>query len=295
MSAIVAMDAGAADVLPLPVKAGAENRAYAKNQTGAENKASVENIVSRHFDKAAQSYQSGARLQQQVAADLLALLPEVTPQQHKRLLDMGCGPGWLHPKLKNYCSELWAADLSAQMLAEAKTLNQASCFIEADATALPIPANCIDSIFSSLMLQWCPKPADVFAEFHRVLKNDGCFYLSTLVTDSMAEFRQSWAQVDNHAHQLKFLSAAQVLAAANAQGFVCQSDIRTYQLFYPDVQSLARSFKQIGANYVAGRSDSGLGGKKRWLQFAKAYEQFRTEQGLPLSYQVLKIVARKSR
>lgn len=262
---------------------------------GAANNADAQNIVSRHFDKAAQSYQSGAQLQQQVAADLLALLPEVKAQQQKRLLDMGCGPGWLHPKLKSYCTELWAADLSAMMLAEAKTLKQASCYIEADAAALPIPANCIDSIFSSLMLQWCPKPAAVFAEFHRVLREDGTLYLSTLVTGSMAEFSQSWAQVDDHAHQLAFLSVAEVLAAASAQGFVCQSEIRTYQLFYPEVQSLARSFKQIGANYVAGRANSGLGGKKRWLQFAKAYEQFRTEQGLPLSYQVLQIVARKSR
>lgn len=281
MSALVAMDAVATDGLSMPVTADTENQA------------GIENIVSRHFDKAAQSYQSGARLQQQVAADLLALLPEISASQQKRLLDMGCGPGWLHPQLKNYCTELWAADLSAQMLAEAKSLKQARCYLKADAAALPIPAQCLDTIFSSLMLQWCPKPAAVFAEFHRILKEDGNLYLSTLVTGSMAEFRQSWAQVDNHPHQLAFLSASQVLAAASAQGFICQSEIITYQLFYPDVQSLARSFKQIGANYVAGRPDPGLGGKKRWLQFAEAYEQFRTEQGLPLSYQVLQITAKK--
>ncbi len=266
-----------------------EGKAATKNTTGTNN------IVSRHFDKAAQSYQSGAQLQQQVATDLLSRLNDVKPQQHKCLLDMGCGPGWLHPTLKNYCTELWAADLSARMLAEAKTLNQASRFFEADAAALPIAANCLDTIFSSLMLQWCPKPAAVFAEFQRVLKEDGRLYLTTLVTGSMAEFRQSWAQVDNHPHQLAFLSAAEVLAAASAAGFVCHSELITYRLFYPDVQSLARSFKQIGANYVAGRPGSGLGGKKRWLQFANAYEQFRTKQGLPLSYQVLQIVARKSR
>lgn len=252
----------------------------------------ADNMVSRHFDKAAQSYQSAARLQQQVAADLLAKL-SAAAKQHSRLLDMGCGPGWLHPTLKNYCAELWAADLSAQMLTQAKTLKHASCYLQADAAALPIPAKSLDIIFSSLMLQWCPKPAAVFAEFYRVLKDDGSLYLTTLVTDSMAEFRQSWAEVDNHNHQLTFLPAAEVLTAASAQGFVCRSELITYPLFYPDVRSLARSFKQIGANYVAGRTDAGLGGKKRWRQFAEAYEQFRTEQGLPLSYQVLQIVATK--
>lgn len=251
-----------------------------------------ENVVSRHFDKAAQSYQSGARLQQQVALDLLARMPAALMQQG-RLLDMGCGPGWLHPQLKNYCSELWAADLSAQMLVEARTQGLANRYFQADAALLPLPEHCLDVIFSSLMLQWCPKPAAVFAEFARVLNHEGSFYLTTLVTGSMAEFSQSWGQVDNHPHQLAFLSAAEVLDAATTQGFVCQSQLRTYQLFYPDVISLSRSFKQIGANYVAGRQGAGLGGKERWLQFAKAYEQYRTEQGLPLSYQVLQMVATK--
>lgn len=252
--------------------------------------------IRRHFNKAAQSYQSGANLQQQVALDLLALLAKKTqtPDEHRRLLDLGSGPGWLHPQLKEHCSELWAADLSEAMLAEAETLGLASRYIQADAAALPLPAQSVGCIFSSLMLQWCPKPEAVFAECYRLLQPGGQLYLSTLVADSMAEFQQSWAQVDNQPHQLDFLPAQQLFNAVEAQGFSCQSEQLTYQLFYPDVLHLSRSFKQIGANFVAGRKDTGLGGKKRWAAFASAYEKFRTAQGLPLSYQVLQIVATKS-
>lgn len=252
--------------------------------------------IRRHFDKAAQSYRQGASLQQQVATDLLALLAK-TPLldlTQTRLLDLGCGPGWLHPELTKHCSELWAADLSEAMLAEAQTLHLASRYIQADAAALPLPAHSVGCIFSSLMLQWCAKPEDVFAECHRLLQPSGQLYLSTLVQDSMAEFQQSWAQVDDKPHQLQFLPSETLLNAVKAQGFLCQSKRLTYQLFYPDVLSLSRSFKQIGANFVAGRTDTGLGGKKRWAAFASAYEHFRTAKGLPLSYQVLQIVATKS-
>ncbi|MCT6700746.1 malonyl-ACP O-methyltransferase BioC [Rheinheimera sp. 4Y26] len=251
--------------------------------------------IRRHFDKAAQSYSQGASLQQQVATDLLALLAttrQLEPAQ-TRLLDLGCGPGWLHPELRKHCSELWAADLSEAMLAEAETLGLASRYIQADAAALPLPAQSVGCIFSSLMLQWCPKPEAVFAECYRLLEPGGQLVLSTLVTDSMAEFQQSWAQVDNKPHQLAFLPAEVLLNAVKAQGFSCQSQQLTYQLFYPDVLHLSRSFKQIGANFVAGRAGTGLGGKKRWAAFASAYEKFRTAQGLPLSYQVLQIVATK--
>lgn len=252
--------------------------------------------IRRHFDKAAQSYRQGACLQQQVATDLLALLasrPQLDRAQ-TRLLDLGSGPGWLHPELTKHCNELWAADLSEAMLAEAETLGLASRYIQADAAALPLPAHSVGCIFSSLMLQWCPKPEAVFAECYRLLEPGGQLYLSTLVTDSMAEFQQSWAQVDDKPHQLAFLPSELLLKAVKAQGFSCQSQQLTYQLFYPDVLSLSRSFKQIGANFVAGRAGTGLGGKKRWAAFASAYEKFRTTQGLPLSYQVLQIVATKS-
>ena len=104
---------------------------------------------------------------------------------------------------------------------------------------------------------------------------------------------QSWASVDNDAHQLELLSATELLAQLQPLDVQVSSAQKQYQVFYPDVRALARGFKQIGANFVQGRQGQGLMGKQRWLAFANNYEQFRQERGLPLSYQVLQLVVTK--
>ncbi len=244
--------------------------------------------IAAHFDKGAASYLHAASLQQQVATQLALCLPTQVPV----MLDLGCGPGWLQPVLAQHCQQLWAADLSAEMLQHARQIGAASHFLQTDASAIPLPDQSVDLVFSSLMLQWCADPAAVMTEINRILKPGGRLLLTTLVSGSLCEFSQSWALVDNQPHQLAFLTVPQLMTQLQRSSLQLRVELQPYQLFYPDVFSLCRSFQQIGANYVAGRQ-RGLTGKQRWQQFAQAYEQFRQPQGLPLSYQVLQIQALK--
>jgi malonyl-CoA O-methyltransferase len=264
-----------------------------RQQTESGVQTSLNPVIAAHFDKAASSYVCAAALQQQVALDLAAVLPATAPQQCRVLLDVGCGPGWYHPQLIKHCSELWAVDLSAAMLAQAQTLGCASRYLQADVCQIPIPDHSVDLIFSSLMLQWCATPKQAFQELCRVLKPGGTMLLSTLVQGSLAEFQQSWAGVDDDVHQLQLLATTEVLAQFQNLGVAVGSQERQYQVFYPDVWALARGFKQIGANFVQGRQGQGLMGKQRWLAFANNYEQYRGARGLPLSYQVLQLVVTK--
>jgi len=261
--------------------------------------------VRQCFDKAATTYLQGALLQRDVAHDLHQLLLqalavsktkhtessiELNPEQI--LLDLGCGPGWFHANLSVNCDELIALDLSEAMLAQAKNAGIAKQYIHADAAAIPLADNSVDQVFSSLMLQWCEQPEQVFAEIARVLKPGGIFALSTLVEESMQEFNQAWYQLGQKAPQLEFLPTVTVINAARCAGLQLQLQQRTYQVFFPDVLSLSREFKQIGANYTE-QKPAGLGGKSRWQAFANVYEKNRTSLGLPLSYQVLMIVGCK--
>lgn len=250
-------------------------------------------VIAAHFDKAATSYLNAATLQQQVALDLAALLPNAASEPCQVLLDVGCGPGWYHPQLMQHCRELWAVDLSAAMLAQARGLGCASRYLQADVCQIPVPDQSVDVIFSSLMLQWCATPQQAFTELCRILKPGGQLFLSTLVRGSMLEFQQSWAKVDDDAHQLELFSATELLAQLQPLGVVVDQQQQQYQVFYPDVWALARGFKQIGANFVQGRQGHGLMGKQRWLAFANHYEQYRQARGLPLSYQVLQLVVTK--
>ncbi|MDP2713380.1 methyltransferase domain-containing protein [Rheinheimera sp.] len=248
--------------------------------------------VAHSFGKACDSYLPAARLQQQVALDALALLP-ADKQGH--LLDLGCGPGWIHPRFASYCNQFSAADLSAGMLAKAATQQLATNYVQADAQQLPLAAHSVDKLFSSLMLQWCPKPAAVFAEIDRILAPGGRVVLTTLVDGTLAELKQAFARVDTLAHVNHFLPAAAVVAAAESVSTInWQFEQRCYPLFYPDVVSLARELKALGANQVAGRQSRGLTGKGYWQSLAAAYDDNRTTLGLPASYQVLIISGYKN-
>lgn len=241
--------------------------------------------VAHSFGKACDSYLPAARLQQQVALDALALLP-ADKQGH--LLDLGCGPGWIHPRFAGYCRHFTAADLSAGMLAKAASQGFATQYLQADAKQLPLAAQSVDKVFSSLMLQWCANPAAVFAEIDRVLAPGGRVVLTTLVDGTLAELKQAFASLDQQQHVNRFLPAADVVAAAKPVSSIrWQFEQRCYPLFYPDVISLARELKALGANQVAGRQSRGLTGKGYWHNLAGAYDIHRSTLGLPASYQVL--------
>ncbi|HEX5793653.1 MAG TPA: methyltransferase domain-containing protein, partial [Rheinheimera sp.] len=159
--------------------------------------------VARSFSAASQSYMQGARLQQQVALDALTLLPKA---QSGHLLDLGCGPGWLHPRFADYCSAFTAIDLSAGMLKMAAQAALAKTYLQADAQQLPLADNSIDRVFSSLMLQWCTEPSAVFREISRVLTPGGKVVITTLVDGTLTELAQAFASLDSYPHVSRFLA-----------------------------------------------------------------------------------------
>lgn len=260
-----------------------------------DNSSRFRQQVANSFSAASAHYMQGARLQQQVGLDALAKLPKVKQAKvaQGHLLDLGCGPGWLHPRFTEYCRAFTAVDFSAGMLAQAAKAGLARQYLQADAQQLPLANNSFDSVFSSLMLQWCSNPSAVFAEVNRVLKPGGTAVITTLVDGTLTELAQAFASLDNYPHISRFLTVDSIQQAANAAPALnWQFELRRYPLYYPDVQSLARELKLLGANQVAGRR-TGLTGKGYWQQLAQAYEVHRTVPGLPASYQVLTLSGAK--
>lgn len=248
--------------------------------------------VARSFSRASNSYVDAARLQQLVAADAMQWLPACQPC----LLDLGCGPGWLHPQLTNYCQQLLAVDFSEGMLRQAAGLQLAAQYIQADAASLPLEAGSIDCVFSSLMLQWCAYPQQVLSEISRVLKPGGTAVVSTLVDGTLAELKQAFSQLDDLPHIHHFLPLTELQQAATDSqadyGVEWQLMPQCYPLYYPDVFALLRELKALGANQIPQRRQ-GLSGKKYWQQLADIYEQFRTEQGVRAQYKVAFLIGRK--
>ena len=72
---------------------------------------------------------------------------------------------------------------------------------------------------------------------------------------------------------------------------LCVESITTW---HPDFKSLRRSIRGVGANHLAAGAAAPISRQAR-SRLIEAYEGLRTETGLPLTYEVLLIHARKCR
>ncbi|MDP4537422.1 methyltransferase domain-containing protein [Alkalimonas collagenimarina] len=241
--------------------------------------------VADHFSKASDSYFAAARLQQQTGYAALELLPDYLAGQ---LLDLGCGPGWLHPELTIRCQSLLAVDLSQGMLDKAKQQQLAAHYIRADAAELPLADASVDGVFSNLMLQWCPQPDQVSRELARVCKPGASLVLTTLLDGTLRELKQAFQQLDARPHVNDFLPADVLLERLKSASPDIEWHLQTHSmpLPYPDVLALARELKSLGANYVVGKTSKGLTGKQYWQRLNAAYPLHDTHEQVLASYEV---------
>ncbi|MDX9707259.1 MAG: malonyl-[acyl-carrier protein] O-methyltransferase BioC, partial [Azospira sp.] len=150
-----------------------------------------------------------------------------------------------------------------------------------------------DLWWSSLAVQWCDTRATL-TEAARVLRADGRLALSTLGAGTFAEMRTAFAEVDRHRHTLDFSAAESLVAAAQAAGLREPELTReTLTLHYPDLGQLLGAVKAIGANALGEGRRRGMMGKAAWQALTAAYERQRTAEGLPASYDVILLTARK--
>lgn len=248
------------------------------------------------FDRAAESYDQAAVLQREVADRVLERLAYIKPEP-QRLLDLGCGTGYsLQPLAQRYPgSEIWALDVSLNMLDAAKRkpsmwqkLRGRFRYVAGDAEQLPLADASVDMIFSSLALQWCVDLDQTFAEWRRVLKPEGLLMFSTFGPDTLKELRQSFETVDNYSHTNRFIDMHDIGDALLRNGFGDPvMDMEMLTVTYDDLFSIMRDLKQIGAHNVTQGRGRGLMGRRRMQAVSEAYEQYRQDNRLPVSYEVV--------
>lgn len=247
--------------------------------------------VRRAFGRAARGYDQVARLQRAMAENLLSRLDYIRIQP-QRILDVGAGTGWLSERLasKYPRARVMALDIAEPMLREVRKRGRwfrripALC---ARTEAIPLADASLDMLISNAMLQWCAHPQAVFAEWLRVLRPGGLLLFTSFGPDTLRELADAWAQVDSLPHVHRFVDMPELGDALMGCGWenpVLDRDL--YRFHYPEVQSLMRDIKALGAgNALAGRR-AGLTGKGHIQRLAAAYEAVREPAGLPLSYEV---------
>lgn len=246
--------------------------------------------IAQAFSRAANSYDSAAQLQRDTGEQLYKLFPDDTGH---RVLDIGCGTGFITQKLAQGSSKIAAIDIAHGMLQAARQQLPANVqLLQADMENLPLADTCVDTIVSNLALQWCQHLSEAFMEWRRVLSPQGKIIFSTFLPGTLQELEQSWRAVDDRVHVNRFIPRDEIIAALHQAGF---HDIHSEQqrrvCHYATVASLVRELKAIGAHNMNAGQPIGLTGKSDWQCMETQYETRRTSEGLPATYEVLYVVA----
>jgi len=252
--------------------------------------------VRESFNAAVASYDEHAVLQREIGDRLIDRL-DFIKLDPKIILEVGSGTGYCTAQLKKLypSSHIVSLDIADLMLQATKNkigffqkLKKQISYTCADATNLPFQDNSIDFIFSNLTLQWCPELGAVFKEFYRVLKPNSLLMYSSFGPDTLKELRIAWSQVDNFSHVNQFVDmhdiGDEMLAAKLADPVL---DMEMLTVTYKNIFDLMRDLKNVGAHNINQSRNHGLTGKNQFEKLKQAYEQFRTDNVLPLSYEVV--------
>ena len=106
----------------------------------------------------------------------------------ERILDAGCGSGWLSEMLSAQGRSIHAVDLGLDSIKSASSRIkriQASgfrkdiYFAQGDVYRLPYGDGCFDAAVASEIIEHIEKPDEAFHEFGRVIRKDGTLIVST--------------------------------------------------------------------------------------------------------------------
>ena len=249
------------------------------------------------FGHAADAYDAAAVLQREVADRLVERL-DLLRLQPVRILDLGCGTGYVTRAVaaRYPGARVAALDIALGMLRHARARRHGRVwpwrrerrdFVCADAERLPFAAASFDMVLSNLTLQWC-QPDVVFAEVGHVLRPGGVWMFSTFGPDTLTELRTAWRAADAGAHVHDFVDMHDLGDALVRAGFADPvMDVERLTLTYADVLGLLRDLKQLGAHNVARARARGLTGKRQFARFRAAYEAQARDGRIPATYEIV--------
>jgi malonyl-ACP O-methyltransferase BioC/pimeloyl-ACP methyl ester esterase len=257
------------------------------------------NRVRIAFDSQAAEYESYAWVQRRVVERLLALLTQVHPAP-RSVLDIGCGTGMLLRGVGEHFPDATLAgiDLAPGMVTatrSALTERKGAVVVAGDAEQLPFPDGSFDLAVSTSTFQWLENHDNAFAEAYRVLAPGGSFRFALFGARTLCELKESYrAALSKHDRKSgdrthRFLASPAVATALDRAGF---SETRVWSEdeteLHPDVPTLLRSLKKIGAGNASPEHARSLAERRIMLSMMQLYgEKYGRDEGIPATYEVI--------
>lgn len=234
----------------------------------------------KRFDRAAATYADAAVVQREVGNRLLERF-DIMRIAPTFVLDVGCGPGTHTAALAGRFPDasVIAIDQSSAMVARAtpavpkqgwlarltgsnsKAGKGETRGLVADMSALPLPRDHADVLWSNFALQWANDLPALFAEWNRVLKVGGVMMFTAPGPDTLIELRRAISrdekEADKHVHRFTDLhDLGDMLVHAGFADPVMDMEVITLE--YATTDALWRDLKAQGASNAMQTRSRGL-------------------------------------
>lgn len=255
-----------------------------------------------NFSGHACEYDRFAAVQKRVISRLLARL-ETNAVIAGPTLDIGTGTGGLAASFQQRypASALVVMDIAHGMTLQASRRLNGVDACDGDARSLPFRDAAFQTVVSSSVYQWVAKLPAAFQEVNRTLRQGGLFAVALFGEQTLCELKDSHrrAVAEYHgpreSHVQSFPARDEVCMALGQAGLQClELEVYPEIDFHADVPALLRQLKQIGASNAAEDRPKGLSSRRVMQAMMSLYEEnYRCEEGLPATYEVIMAVAEK--
>jgi malonyl-CoA O-methyltransferase len=148
-------------------------------------------LLSRTFDRACSTYREAAVVQKRVARELSETIPD---GQYGRILEIGCGGGFLHDlvRRRGIGGTYLALDIARAMLGMLADKGDPRLhLIHADGESCPVRPGSIDLLLSSSTLQWFDRPEASIPAILGLLRSGGRFAFALFVDGTLPELGEA--------------------------------------------------------------------------------------------------------
>lgn len=224
-----------------------------------------------NFSRSAVAYDKYASLQRQMADRLVSMAACLAPL---RILDIGCGTGYLTARLAQAFPQaaVLGLDLAPGMVEFAREKYRAAnlSFTVGDGESLDLAERSFDLVVSNASLQWMA-PEKVFSEVVPVLAPGGTFLFSTFGPQTLRELKELGLRVN------AFFSLDEIRLLAGKYFKQNKLEAEIHQLSFAGPKELHAYLKGLGAQSV-GRGNGASGDIFRLL---------RNKSELPATFEAL--------
>lgn len=253
--------------------------------------------IRKSFSEASLQYDVLTSLHKEIGRELSRKVIDNDNVDH--ILDVGMGTGWLTNRLSFFLpdSQIIGLDFAPGMVEFAKKKYEDITVIQGNGCVLPFKPATFDMLISNLAYQWIGDFSTAFKGNYEVLKPAGKIYLTMFGYNTFKELFDSLEQTREQ-EKSDNLGIARLKTMEDIKEFAVQAGFKQVQCDYeiikvhfPDMFSLVKWIKNIGANVL--KTESFVG--KQWLARANRYyaENYKDKFGIDATFEVIWLEAKK--